>query len=138
MRISDWSSDVCSSDLSKIDIGKYGQITDRDPQHTVFAMFGGSAYCFDFKKLQIGTWEDWKTHRQGRLLPPFSTRLQQKYAAYLQPTGLPTIPTILRSVAVPSTGTAAEVEAPATADKDAGGHSQRLWVIGCQKKEARR
>src|SRR3546814_4359605 len=81
---------------SKIDIGKYGQITDRDPQHTVFAMFGGSAYCFDFKKLQIGTWEDWKTHRQGRLLPPFSTRLQQKYAAYLQRTGLPTIPKILR------------------------------------------
>src|SRR3546814_17965956 len=108
MRISDWSSDVCSSDLdffkqpndkalyinvrpdcdvvirenseapdmyllkgkkvkdSKIDIGKYGQITDRDPQHTVFAMFGGSAYCFDFKKLQIGTWEDWKTHRKDR------------------------------------------------------------------------
>src|SRR3546814_13563477 len=101
MRISDWSSDVCSSDLSKIDIGKYGQITDRDPQHTVFAMFGGSAYCFDFKKLQIGTWEDWKTHRQGRLLPPFSTRLQQKYAAYLQRTGLPNTPKILRSVTVP-------------------------------------
>src|SRR3546814_19275093 len=98
-------------------------------------MVGVSAYCFDFKKLQIGTWEDWKTHRQGRLLPPFSTRLQQNYAAYLQRTGLPTIPKILRSVAVPSTGTAPEVEDPAKADKQRGGHCTLRVFIGFKGNE---
>lgn len=83
---------------SKINIHGYGQIIDRDPQYTVFAMFDGAAYCFEFKNLLVGTWEEWKPHRKGRLLPPFSTRLQEKYAGYLQRTGLPTVPKILRPI----------------------------------------
>jgi hypothetical protein len=85
----------------KVNIGQYGEIIDSDPKYTIFAMFEGNAYCFDFKHLLVGTWADWKEHRKGRLLHPFSTRLQGKYSAYLQRTGLPTVPKMLRPKADP-------------------------------------
>jgi hypothetical protein len=37
-------------------------------------------------------WQNLKDKRIGRLLPPYITRLQQKYAFYLQRQGLPAIP----------------------------------------------
>ncbi|ANB18796.1 hypothetical protein [Dokdonella koreensis] len=104
---------------SRITIGKYGQIMDRDPQYTVFAMFDGDAYCFEFKELQVGGWEEWKPHRKGRLLPPFSTRLQEKYTSYLQRTGLPTVPKILRPAATDASASPAQataVASPASGD----------------------
>lgn len=97
----------------KVNIGRYGEITDIDPKYTVFAMFNGSAYCFGFKDVQVASWEYWKQHRKGRLLPPFSTRLQQKYAGYLQRTGLPTVPKILRKSGVtPAAGACASDLSP--------------------------
>jgi hypothetical protein len=91
----------------------HGQIIERDDQFIVYAMFNGAAYRFGFKDLTIKRWEDMAAHRKGRLLPPFSTRLQQKYAAYLQRSGLPTIPRVLRS----AQGSVA-VSAPAQAQPD--------------------
>lgn len=83
---------------TKLDIhAKYGQILDNDGQYTVYAMYNGDAYRFSFKDLEIGKWDEIAPHRKGRLLPPFVTRLQQKYAAYLQRAGLPAIPRVLRS-----------------------------------------
>ncbi|MBL8261063.1 MAG: hypothetical protein JNM58_01460 [Xanthomonadaceae bacterium] len=96
----------------KIDIGQYGEINDRDPKFTVFAMYKGRAYCFDFKALVVASWNDWKAHRVGRLLPPFATRLQQRYSAYLQRTGLPTVPRILRPP--PGSSTCEAYDAPQT------------------------
>jgi len=85
-------------DQSRIDINAdHGQILDRDDQFTVYAMFNGATYRFGFKDLTIKSWDDMAAHRKGRLLPPFATRLQQKYAAYLQRSGLPAIPRVLRS-----------------------------------------
>ena len=37
-------------------------------------------------------WNNIKDNRIGRLLPPYITRVQQKYAHYLQRQGLPRIP----------------------------------------------
>jgi|GEM_PF-3021061 len=87
----------------------HGQIIERDDQFTVYAMYNGAAYRFGFKDLTIKRWQDMVAHRKGRLLPPFATRLQQKYAAYLQRSGLPTIPRVLRT---PQGG---DAEAPAIA-----------------------
>lgn len=47
---------------------------------------------FKFRKLEIKKWPDIKDHRIGRLLPPYITKIQQKYAFYLQRQGLPAIP----------------------------------------------
>jgi hypothetical protein len=85
-------------DQSKIQINAdHGQILDRDDQFTVYAMLNGASYRFGFKDLTIKSWKEMAAHRKGRLLPPFATRLQQKYAAYLQRSGLPTIPRVLRN-----------------------------------------
>ena len=82
---------------SEINIGsKYGEIIDQDDKFTVYAMINGNSYCFSFKEMEIASRADWAAHRRGRLLPPFSTRLQQKYAAYIQRSGLSAVPRVLR------------------------------------------
>ncbi|WP_372380078.1 hypothetical protein [Xanthomonas sp. NCPPB 1062] len=107
-------------DQSKIDIGEnYGEIRDRDDQFTIYAMLDGKSYRFGFKDMEIKPREAWIACRKGRLLPPFSTRLQQKYAAYLQRSGVPAVPRVLRKkIAVadqvaPDTGQAPQAAPPA-------------------------
>lgn len=47
---------------------------------------------FSFRKLTIKKWTEIKSMRIGKLLPPYITKIQQKYSAYLQRQGLPSIP----------------------------------------------
>ncbi|QOW60763.1 hypothetical protein [Treponema pedis] len=47
---------------------------------------------FKFRELEIKNWKEIKSHRIGRLLPPYITKIQQKYSFYLQRQGLPAIP----------------------------------------------
>ena len=47
---------------------------------------------FKFRKIEIKKWNDIKSNRIGRLLPPYITRIQQKYAFYLQRQALPALP----------------------------------------------
>lgn len=47
---------------------------------------------FSLRKLSIKKWNDIKDCRCGRLLPPFITKIQQKYSSYIQRQGLPSIP----------------------------------------------
>ena len=47
---------------------------------------------FYLRKLDIKKWNEVKANRCGRLLPPFITRIQQKYSSYIQRQGLPSIP----------------------------------------------
>ena len=47
---------------------------------------------FKFRKIEIKKWNDIKSYRIGRLLPPYITRIQQKYAFYLQRQALPALP----------------------------------------------
>lgn len=84
-----------------------GNFNDRDTSGTVFAIYDGVTVCFQFQDLQIGEWADWKGKRIGRLIPPYSTKLQQRFGAFIQRIGLARIP----SQAVPK---------PALAENSAG------------------
>ena len=52
----------------------------------------GKTVRFDFRKFQVKQFSDVKDQRIGRLLHPYLTRIQQRYALYLQRQGLPRIP----------------------------------------------
>jgi len=79
----------------------YGQLEERDVNTAIFAMKDGSSFSFQFSELQVRPWRDLKDKRIGRLLSPFLTRLQQRYASYLQRPGLPRIP-VAAVAAVPA------------------------------------
>lgn len=70
----------------------YGQIVERDTQAVVFPVAGGIGLVFNFKELQVVKWSGIKDKRVGRLLPPVLTKLQQRYASYLQRPGLTRLP----------------------------------------------
>lgn len=71
---------------------EYGHFMERECQAIVFALHKGKSYVFHFKELQTIPWKMLKDKRIGRLLPPYITRIQQRYAAYLQREGLPRVP----------------------------------------------
>ena len=52
----------------------------------------GKILEFTLNDIAIIKWNDLKEKRIGRILPPYITRIQQKYAFYLQRQGLPAIP----------------------------------------------
>lgn len=56
------------------------------------AFVQGNILQFSLRELSIMQWNNIKNNRIGRLLPPYITRVQQKYAHYLQRQGLPSIP----------------------------------------------
>ena len=56
------------------------------------AFINGKILCFCLRKLTIKKWTEIKSHRVGRILPPFITKIQQKYSSYIQRQGLPSIP----------------------------------------------
>jgi hypothetical protein len=70
----------------------YGLIPEQDNEAVLFPVCNGKALCFKFRKLYMQKWQDLKGKRVGRLLPPFLTRLQQRYSAYLQRPGLSRLP----------------------------------------------
>jgi hypothetical protein len=71
---------------------QYGLVRESDSQCIVFAIKDGATVSFAFKTLKVEPWGQWKDKRIGRLLPPFLTRLQQRYSDYLQRPGLTRIP----------------------------------------------
>ena len=66
----------------------------REEVWVVYAMFDGATFSVKFKDMKIMKVKNIEkdARRVGRLLPPFLTRVQQRYAAYLQRPGLPRIP----------------------------------------------
>lgn len=56
------------------------------------AFVNGYILQFSLKDLYIKQWNDIKDKRIGRLLPPYITKIQQKYSYYIQRQGLPRIP----------------------------------------------
>jgi hypothetical protein len=55
-------------------------------------MIAEKTYRYEFKNLTIKKWSEIKSSRIGRLLPPHITRIQQRYALYMQRQGLPRTP----------------------------------------------
>ena len=71
---------------------KYSQFNEGDAQAIVFSMFKLKTYSFQFKNITLENWKDIKEKRIGRLLPPYITRVQQRYTLYLQRQRIPRIP----------------------------------------------
>lgn len=69
-----------------------GQFLEKICNAIVPYLYNGKTIEFQFRELEIIKWEDIKDRRIGRLLSPFITRIQQRYALYLQRQGLPRIP----------------------------------------------
>jgi hypothetical protein len=73
---------------------KYGNFEEIDSQSIAFSIIKGKTYDFRFKNLEIRKWSEIKATRVGRLLPPYITRVQQRYSLYLQRQGLPRTPEV--------------------------------------------
>lgn len=86
---------------------KYGLIPEQENEAVVFPVYDGKALCFKFRKLYTQKWQELKGKRVGRLLPPFLTRLQQRYSSYLQRPGLSRLP----NAAFPSPAPLVDAEA---------------------------
>ena len=71
---------------------QYGNFEEIDNQSIIFSIIDEKTYDFRFKDLTIRKWSDIQDKRIGRLLPPHITRMQQRYALYLQRLGLPRTP----------------------------------------------
>ncbi|HTU09559.1 MAG TPA: hypothetical protein VMG08_01575 [Allosphingosinicella sp.] len=84
---------------AKID-PKFGTfLGEKDNEAIIFAMVGGTTFSIKFKDMKIKTLKQigkQSGERVGRLLPPFITRVQQRYAAYVERPGLPRIPAAMR------------------------------------------
>ena len=77
-----------------------GQFAESIAESIAFGVWEGRSVQFDFKKLRVEKHKELKQYRIGRLLHPYLTRLQQRYALFLQRQGLPRIP----ADAVPPSG----------------------------------
>jgi hypothetical protein len=71
---------------------KTGTFNDTDLEFTIFPICNNKVIRFNFKQFTIQGFEYWKQYRIGTLLPPFTTRLIQKFASFMQRQGLPRIP----------------------------------------------
>ena len=83
-------------DTVKVD-PKFGNVEEQDNEGIVFAMFEGKHIRFGFAShLKVQAFNaTFKANRIGRLLPPFLTRLLERYAAYSHRPGIPRVPSAL-------------------------------------------
>ena len=71
---------------------KYGHFEENDTYYLVYPICSGYLLKLKFRELRKEKWRNIKSSRNGRLLPPYITKLQMKYSAYLQRQGFPKIP----------------------------------------------
>ena len=81
---------------------QHGQIVEGIAECIIFAVCEGRSVRFDFKKLRVEKFKELQQYRVGRVLHPYLTRLQQRYALFLQRQGLPRIPEGAVPVPMPS------------------------------------
>ena len=80
------------ADIEKKYNTEFGIFSERVTESIVFSIDGGKTICFKFRKFSIKKFLDMKDKRIGRLVHPYITNIQQRYAFYLQRQGLPRIP----------------------------------------------
>ena len=71
---------------------KEGHFDERVWESIAFSIYDGKSIRFDFRKLSVKKFSTLKEERIGRLLHPYVTRIQQRYALYMQRQALPRIP----------------------------------------------
>ena len=69
-----------------------GHFNERVWESISFSLHEGKTIRFDFRKFGIQKFSKVKKYRIGRLIHPYITRIQQRYALYLQRQGLPRVP----------------------------------------------
>ena len=69
-----------------------GHFNERVCESIVFSIHERKSIRFDFRELHVKKFSELRGQRIGRLLHPYLTRIQQRYALYLQRQGLPRIP----------------------------------------------
>ena len=69
-----------------------GHVEERVFESVVFAVIDGKSILFNFKELSVVKYSEVKGKRVGRLLHPYMTRVQQRYALYVPRQALPRIP----------------------------------------------
>lgn len=70
---------------------KYGNFIEQS-NFVIVGPIDGCFFRFKFKDIVIEDFEEKKDKRIGRLLPPFITRVTQKYGLYIHRQGLPRLP----------------------------------------------
>lgn len=70
---------------------KYGNFNEQS-NFVIVGPIDGFFFRFKFKDIVIEDFEEKKDKRIGRLLPPFITRVTQKYGLYIHRQGLPRLP----------------------------------------------
>ena len=71
---------------------KHGCFDEHIAESIVFSIDGESSIRFNFTKLRVCEYSKIRDKRLGRLLHPYVTRVQQRYASFIQRQGLPRIP----------------------------------------------
>lgn len=99
--------------LAELIDDRNGNIREKDGETIVFALMDGKTICFSYRNIIQVRFAHQKANRIGRVLPPFLTKITQRYAAYSHRAGLPRIP-----LALMPQGIAAIAEAPANMECD--------------------
>lgn len=79
---------------------KYGNFNEQS-NFVIVGPIDGFFFRFKFKDIVIEDFEKKKDKRIGRLLPPFITRVTQKYGLYIHRQGLPKLPKEVISAVAP-------------------------------------
>ncbi|MEI9978516.1 MAG: hypothetical protein WDN23_05860 [Edaphobacter sp.] len=83
----------------------YGRLDERDVEAILFPIHDGKSVSFQFAEIVVKQWGEMKLKRVGRVLPPYLTRLQERFSAYFQRPGLNRYPPVTFQVeATPSPG----------------------------------
>lgn len=83
---------ISEEDLQADFQSKFGNFIENDATTVIPFVEADLSLRIKFKNMKIEKWEQWKARRIGRLIPPYVTRVQQRYSHYLQRQGLPRIP----------------------------------------------
>ena len=79
-------------EVEKLFKKEFGIFIEQVNQAIVFSIHGGRNIRFYFRKLVQKKFSKVKNQRVGRITHPYITRIQQRFALYLQRQGLPRIP----------------------------------------------
>ena len=71
---------------------KNGHFEERVTQSVVFGVVDGNSILFNFATLRVCKYSELRERRVGRLLHPYVTRVQQRFALFIQRQALPPVP----------------------------------------------
>jgi hypothetical protein len=98
---------------SKTENRQYGRLDERDVEAILFPIHEGKSVSFQFAEIVARPWSEMKSLRIGRVLPPYLTRLQERFSAYFQRPGLNRYPDMaFQAPAIAATPVPAELAHP--------------------------